>query len=129
MAILSPVDTVVGYTRNLIHRGAEMLSRVQEMKKRGRFPLVRLLHCTALVLMYAQSARELIELSLSLGMFPPDLADEFLSDAYALVTAAEAEFDRWEQWERRYPIIRRWESDNGFGVKSKKGSWSAERPL
>jgi len=101
-------DTVVGYTRNLIHRGAEMLSRVQEMKKRGRFPLVRLLHCVALILMYAQSARELIEFSLSLGMFPPDLADNFLTDAYALITAAEAEFDRWEQWEHGHPILGGW---------------------
>ena len=101
-------DTVVGYTRNLIHRAAEMLSRVQEMRRHRRFPLVRLLHCTALALMYAQSARELIEAFLSLGYFPPDLADEFLSDAYAVITAAEAEFDRWEQWEHAHPILGGW---------------------
>lgn len=99
------VQRVIGYTRNLIHRGAEMLSRVQEMDRRSKFPLVRRLHCAALAMVYGQSARELIEMLMCLGLMPRPIADDFLSDAYALIMAAEAEFDKWEQWEHLHPVF------------------------
>ena len=98
-------ETAVRYTRNILHKGMELLSQAMRMREEGDYPLVRILHCAALALAYGHVGRELTEMLLSLNLIDERLGTEFIEDAYGLIAGAEAEFDLWEQAEH-YGVVK-----------------------